>query len=40
MSKIVLILLVVCGMKAIIGLHWPWEKCPCCGGKFKEHKHE
>jgi len=20
-------------LKAIIGFHWPWEKCACCGRK-------
>lgn len=25
-------------IKAIIGFHWPWEKCDCCGKKYKNHK--
>ena len=27
-------------IKSISGLHWPWEKCPCCGKKYSEHKRE
>lgn len=23
-------------LKAIIGFHWPWEKCECCGRKWKD----
>ena len=25
-------------MKAIIGFHWPWETCDCCGKKYRDHK--
>jgi hypothetical protein len=24
-------------LKAIIGYHFPWEKCECCGRKYKDH---
>jgi hypothetical protein len=27
----------LCGVKAVWGFHWPWEKCECCGRKWKEH---
>jgi hypothetical protein len=25
-------------LKAVIGWHWPWEKCHCCGKKYRDHK--
>lgn len=25
-------------VKTIMGLHFPWERCSCCGKKFNEHK--
>ena len=31
-------LLWVTYMKAVLGYHFPWEKCPCCGKKYSEHK--
>jgi len=24
--------------KAMMGYHFPWEKCSCCGKKFRDHK--
>ena len=24
--------------KAIVGFHFPWEKCECCGHKWRDHK--
>jgi hypothetical protein len=24
--------------KAIVGFHFPWEKCECCGHKWGHHK--
>lgn len=29
--------IVLVWLKAIIGFHFPWEKCKCCGKKFKNH---
>lgn len=26
--------------KAIIGYHFPWEKCDCCGKKYRDHNKE
>ena len=23
--------------KTLIGFHFPWETCPCCGKKYREH---
>jgi hypothetical protein len=30
--------LVMCGVKAVIGFHFPWELCQCCGKRYSEHK--
>jgi ABC-type sulfate transport system permease subunit len=32
--------LVMCGAKAVIGFHFPWEVCQCCGKRYSEHKDE
>jgi hypothetical protein len=24
--------------KTIMGFHFPWETCECCGKKYKDHK--
>ena len=37
MNIIVLILVCAVALKAMLGIHWPWEKCECCGKKWKEH---
>jgi hypothetical protein len=41
-TNIIFWILVICmftvAMKAIIGVHWPWEKCDCCGKRMKEHR--
>ena len=37
-SLVIMILFAITGLKAIIGFHFPWERCPCCGKKFKNHK--
>ena len=33
-------LLILCGLKSIIGWHFPWERCECCGKKWKNHERE
>lgn len=38
MNKIVLICLILVAIKSILGWHWPWEKCSCCGKKWSEHR--
>jgi len=38
MIIILKILICFCALKAITGIHFPWEKCSCCGKKYKEHK--
>lgn len=38
MHIIMIILIGICGWKAIMGFHFPWEKCPCCGKKYRDHK--
>jgi len=38
---VVRICIYLIALKAIIGIHWPWEKCVCCGRKWKDiHKEE
>ena len=32
-----LILLAACGVKAILGFHFPWEKCSCCNKRWGDH---
>lgn len=27
-------------IKSILGLHFPWERCQCCGKRYGEHKNE
>lgn len=31
------ILLYSLAIKSILGVHFPWEKCQCCGKKWSEH---
>jgi len=26
------------GIKASLGIHFPWEKCECCGKRWGDHK--
>ena len=35
-------ILTIClvALKAVIGFHFPWETCPCCSKKWREHKKE
>jgi hypothetical protein len=35
-----LILMMAVALKALIGFHWSWEKCKCCGEKYREHRKE
>lgn len=37
LMKITIGLIVI---KAMIGFHFPWERCECCGKKYREHKKE
>lgn len=30
-------MLALLALKAMIGYHFPWETCPCCGKKYSEH---
>jgi len=25
-------------VKTVIGFHFPWERCECCGKQWREHK--
>ena len=34
------IVLMLCGLKAISGFHFPWEKCECCGKRYRDHDWE
>jgi len=40
MQTFTIILLGLIAIKSIIGFHFPWEKCDCCGKKYREHKTE
>ena len=35
-QTISLIFLVVLALKTIIGIHLPWERCDCCGEKWRD----
>lgn len=37
---ICLILFMSVAFKTIIGIHWPWEKCQCCGKRWSEIRKE
>jgi hypothetical protein len=41
MNEIASIITNVCiylvAIKAILGYHFPWERCECCGKKWREH---
>ena len=28
---------VMVAFKALVGFHFPWEKCQCCGHKWRDH---
>lgn len=32
------VIIYMIAIKSILGFHWPWEKCSCCGKKWKSHK--
>ncbi len=32
--------LVALAVKTIYGYHFPWETCPCCGKKYREHNRD
>ncbi len=38
MKEILLITVILITIKAIIGFHFPWERCECCKKKWREHK--
>lgn len=40
MNDILIVLLVVVGIKTVVGFRFSWEKCSCCGKKQKEHNQE
>lgn len=40
LPSIAVSLLVVIGIKSIIGYHFPWERCECCGKQWKHHDPE
>jgi hypothetical protein len=38
LRTIAFVLMACVAIKTVVGLHFPWEKCECCGKKWKEHK--
>lgn len=38
--KMVHITIVIIFIKTIFGLHWPWERCDCCGKTWREIRRE
>lgn len=37
MNTVLVVALMICGVKAVMGFHFPWEKCSCCGKKYGDH---
>ncbi len=37
MIELVIVMLGMVATKALLGFHFPWEKCECCGGKWGGH---
>lgn len=37
LSKISYILVLLVAFKAIMGFHFPWEKCSCCGKRLDKN---
>lgn len=31
------VLICIVALKALIGFHFPWERCECCGKKYRDH---
>jgi hypothetical protein len=40
LQKVLGILLFLVALKAILGYHFMWEKCSCCGRRYRNHKHK
>jgi len=38
MNTLLLIMIAAVALKAMIGFHFPWEKCECCGRKWRDHR--
>ena len=38
MKTVLHIIIYLVALKAIIGFHWPWEVCECCGQHYFKHK--
>ena len=30
-------MLVLVGIKSVVGYHFPWERCGCCGQQWRHH---
>jgi len=40
LQQVIPFVLYAVAIKSILGLHFPWERCKCCGKKYGEHKNE
>lgn len=40
MWKLIYVLLLLSFFKHMLVGHWPWEKCECCGKKWRDHKRD
>ena len=38
LNTICIVIIWVLAFKTILGFHFPWEQCQCCGKKWKHHK--
>jgi hypothetical protein len=34
---VIVFLLSAIGIKEVLGIHFSWEQCPCCGRPYSEH---
>ena len=37
LQQIIPFLMYIIAIKTILGLHFSWEKCSCCGKRYGEH---
>lgn len=37
MAELAVAMLLLVAAKALLGFHFPWEKCECCGQTYRDH---
>lgn len=36
-GDLAVVLLAAIAFKAVMGIRLPWERCPCCGRRWRDH---